>query len=349
MHCQNCVLFYDSKIDLNTHTDIVYPNKQFSYAFLKVPEDLSLIQHIKTSFLECPSDVVSKIPNHGSNIITQTNDLIYEVLDHANMPENNLDQNLHCQDMEVFSPNNSSDDFADNLLREESNLEEGINGEASQMQSWQFKDDMISNGPNNSMSSSDCVSQTHGNPETTVPLLDGTKTSDNCMHDGQECNQQKHNSSGFKGDDIHYQSVLSSLLKSSHQLILGGYRNGNRESSFISWKDRKMCCQFPQTASPQKLLKKVLFEVARMHENFRIESAIQNDKKDDLSRPEADEVDRNHVLSERKRREKINERFTILESLVPSGGKVPKSLIFRLVALLKHVFERRFIAFLIAG
>ncbi|KAI3453719.1 hypothetical protein Pfo_010382 [Paulownia fortunei] len=299
-----------------------------------VSEDLNLIQHIKTSFLESPSAIVSKIPNHGSNDSTNNNGIICEVLDHANMPEKNLDQLLDSRDMDVCSPNNGSDDFADNLLREESNFVDDIDGEASQMQSWQFKDDAISTGLNHSMSSSDCVSQTHGNPETIVPCLDGKKATDNCTHDNQECNQQKHNSSGVQGDDIHYQSVLSSLLKSSHQLILGPYfRNGNRESSFLSWKDRLLCCQSPQTVTPQRLLKKVLFEVARMHENFRIESGKQNGKKDDLSKPEVDEVDRNHVLSERKRREKMNERFMILGSLVPSGGKVDK------VSILDHTIE----------
>ncbi|KAH6777577.1 hypothetical protein C2S51_008889 [Perilla frutescens var. frutescens] len=281
-----------------------------------VAEDRNLIQHIKTSFLESSSDTVIN-PNH---------DLVYQVLDHANDPENNLD------DVEVCSPDTSSDDFADNVLIEGSSLADGADGEASQLQNWQFKDDAISNGLNNSTSSSDCVSQTQGNPVTVVQQLDGKKTSDNCMPVNQECNQQK-SPPGFNGSDVHYQSVLSSLLKSSHQLMLGPNRNGKQESSFISWKDRKLSSRLPQILSPQRLLKKVLFEVARMHENARIESAKQKDKCDDHSGQEADEVDRNHVLSERKRREKISERFSILVSLVPSGGKVDK------VSILDHTIE----------
>ncbi|KAI3468727.1 hypothetical protein Pfo_025390 [Paulownia fortunei] len=295
-----------------------------------VPEDLNLIQHIKTSFLESPSVTVSKIPNHVSNNITN-NDLTCEVLDHANinMPEDGLDQLLDCPDMDISSPNNCSNDFPDNLLREESNLLEGVDGEASQMQSWPFMDDAISNCLNNSTNSSDCISQTQGDPEMIVQLSDGKKETNSCMHDTQECNQQ--NTSGFQGNDIHYQSVLSNLLKSSHQLILGPYfRNGSRQSSFVSWrKDGLLGAQVPQSGTPQKLLKKVLFEVAKMHENCRLESGKQNGN----SRPEVDETDRNHVLSERKRREKINERFMILGSLVPSGGKVDK------VSILDHTIE----------
>ncbi|XP_011072770.1 transcription factor EGL1-like [Sesamum indicum] len=294
-----------------------------------VSEDLNLIQHIKTSFLGSPSAVVPKIPDDGSNGTSDNND-ICEVLDHANVPEDNLDQLLDCQEMDVCSPDNSSDDFPENLLRDESHLVDGVDGEAPPMQNRQFKNDSMSN---NSMNSSDCVSQTYGNPETSIRPSDG-KAADSHTHGLQKFNQQKNDSSGFQGNDIHYQVVLSSLLKSSHQLVLGPYcRNRNRESSFLNWKDRLVSSRVPQTATPQRLLKKVLFEVARMHENCRLESGKQNSKKDDVSRPDADEIDRNHVLSERKRREKLNERFMILGSLVPSGGKVDK------VSILDHTIE----------
>ncbi|KAL0408202.1 UNVERIFIED_CONTAM: Transcription factor GLABRA 3 [Sesamum radiatum] len=292
-----------------------------------VSEDLNLIQHIKTSFLESPSAVVSKIPDDGPNGAPDNNDIICEVLDHANVP----DQLLDSQEMDVCSPDNSSDDFPENVLREESHLADGVDGEAHPTQNGQFKNDSTSN---NSMNSSDCVSQTYGNPETSVRPSDGKKAADSHTHGLQKCNQQKNNSSGFQGDDIHYQVVLSSLLKSSHQLVLGPYcRNRNRESSFVNWKDRPVSSRTPHTATPQRLLKKVLFEVARMHENCRLESGKQHGKKDDLSKPDADEIDRNHVLSERKRREKLNERFMILGSLVPSGGKVDK------VSILDHTIE----------
>nr|AHJ80985.1 basic helix-loop-helix transcription factor [Erythranthe lewisii] len=286
-----------------------------------VPEDRNLIHHIKTTFLEGPSANISDTPANN-------NDLICEVLDHAT---------TDCGDIEVCSPESSSGDFADNLLREESNLVEDIDKEASQMLSWQFKDEANSNnGPNNSTSSSDCVSQTRENHPTAVPFSDGKKATrddnDNSVHENQ-CNQ--YNDNDNNNNNIHYQSVLSSLLKSSHQLMLGPHvRNGNRESSFLSW-DRLSCCK-PHTITvgpPQRLLKKVLFEVGKMHENYRIESGKKDDKKEDISKPEVDEVDRNHVLSERKRREKINERFMILGSLVPSGGKVDK------VSILDHTIE----------
>lgn len=282
---------------------------------------MNLIHHIKTSFLGISSSaIVSNTAKHGSNDTTNNNDLICEVLDHAIVPHiNNIDQPLDCQEVEAYSPESGSGDFADNLLREESNLIDDIDREAAEIQSWHFKDDANSNGLNNSMSSSDCVSQTREYPGTVVPFLDEKKENDNFVHENQECNQQKQ-------DNIHYQSVLSSLLKGSHQFILGPHvGNGNRESSFRIWDRISSGQTLPKVATPQRLLKKVLLDVARLHKSYRIESGKEGGKKDDLPRPpEVDDVDRNHVLSERKRREKMNERFMILGKLVPSGGKVPK-------------------------
>ncbi|KAL6501714.1 endoglucanase 3 [Orobanche gracilis] len=285
-----------------------------------VPEDLNLIHHIKTSFLECPSTTISHnpiyyVPNSIDNN-NNTNDLTCQVLDCDNIPEDDLDQLLDCPNIDIISPNNSSNDFADNLLRDESNF---VEGDPSQIQSWPFMDDAVSNCLNNSGNSSDCVSQTYEDPETTIiPVLEGDKVTDCGLHGN---------------DDFHYQSVLSNILKSSQDLILGPYfRNGGRRSSFGGWrKDGLLGNKVPQSGgNSQKLLKKVLFQVAIMHENYRLES---NKRSNVDPRPEGEENDRNHVLSERKRREKINERFAILGSLVPSGGKVDK------VSVLDHTIQ----------
>nr|WOV89691.1 MYC8 [Pogostemon cablin] len=248
--------------------------------------------------------------------------MICEVLD-ANMHENGLDHLLDSPNMDLSSPTNYSDDFVDNVLIEESNLVQDVDVEASQIRSYPLMDDAISNCLNNSMNSSDCVSQSQEEPETVIPCTD---VKNGNTH---ECNQQK--TSGLQGDDIHYHSVLSNLLKSSHQLILGPYMGRvGRESSFVCWKrDGQSVSRSCSNRASQNLLKKLLFEVPRMHELSRVQSG----KKNVNSKPVVDEVDKNHVLSERKRREKINERFTILGSLVPSGAKVDK------VSILDHTIE----------
>ncbi|EPS65511.1 hypothetical protein M569_09266, partial [Genlisea aurea] len=135
--------------------------------------------------------------------------------------------------------------------------------------------------------------------------------------------------------DTHYQTVLSNLLKSSHQFVLGPYfKNRNRESSFTRWAPDGFvggASRVHRNVQPsQSLLKKVLTEVPRLCLTCGSETV----KESCNSRPvAADENDRNHVLSERKRREKINERLLILGSLIPSGGKVDK------VSILDYTIE----------
>lgn len=299
-----------------------------------------MLEHIKSSFLGGPRTSVSRIPNPVSDNIAD-NDGTSEVRGYAGIPQDSLDRILDCPDRDACSPNNSSDDFADNMLREESNLVEGVDGEASQMQSWRLMDDAVSNCLNNS-TSSDCVSQTYGDQEAVVPTSDGKRETNSCMRDDQEFNQQNP-PSGLPGNENHYHMVLSNLLKSSHQFILGQYfTNGGRRSSFVSWRnDGLFRTRVSQSGTHQTLLKKVLFDVARMHESYRLESGKNNGK----SKPEAEEIDRNHVLSERKRREKINERFAILGSLVPSGGKVPKSLLLISTFLMNYILTIAWILF----
>lgn len=290
---------------------------------IKVSEDRNLIQHIKTNFLDNPNAVISKIPNYVSNNPRNDKDFMC-----ANPVKDILEADfsplIECENVQVSSPKSSSNGFESNQPGEESFMIEAINGEASQVQSWQFMDDEISNCIHNSMNSSDCISQTYANPKRMVPPLYDEKVNNNFLHDLHECNQKKLDSFDFKSDDVHYQNVLSTLLKSSHQLILGPHcRKNNMESSFVNWKkERSVVFQKPRCATSQRVLKKVLFEVTKMHGDLIPESSKENGKKESIWRPEADEIDRNHVMAERKRREKLHERFTLLGSLVPSSGKV---------------------------
>ncbi|XVF51480.1 hypothetical protein PTKIN_Ptkin04bG0188400 [Pterospermum kingtungense] len=291
-----------------------------------VLEDLGLIQHFKTSFLDTPQTVVSNKPIAAAVRTGNNKDLACpcpQTLDAKMSPF------LGCEQLEMASPDDSSDGFEPNQPAEDSFMIEGMNnnGGASQVQSWQLMDEEFSNGVHHSLNSSDCISQTfvdHGN--INVPLRQGDKTNDNGLHDVEECNQRKLTSLDLQSDDLHYQTVLSSLLKSSHQLILGpNIRNSNHQSSFISWKKIVLVkSQKSRDETPQKVLKKILFEVPQMHDKALLESPKDNGVKDAAWRPEADEICGNHVLSERRRREKLNERFMILKSLVPSISKADK-------------------------
>ncbi|GLT67853.1 hypothetical protein SLA2020_401310 [Shorea laevis] len=290
-----------------------------------VMEDLSLIQHVKTSFLDIPHQIVLNKYNFDVGSTANDNKLAHIALD-TQILDTRLSPLAGYEQLEMASTDASSDELEPNQPGEDSFMVEGINGAPSQVQSWHFMDEEFSNCVHHSLNSSDSISQTFADHGRFVFPPKADRDNENCLQEVQECNQTKLTSLDLRNDDLHYQSVLSSLLKTSHQLILGlHFQNCNKESSFISWKSGGLAnYQKPIDGKPQKILKKILFEVPRMHDLELLESPERNGVKDAAWRPEADEIDTNHVLSERKRREKLNDRFMILKSLVPSVSKVDK-------------------------
>lgn len=294
-----------------------------SLCFLQVSEDPSLIQHIRTSFLEIPYPIVAKSSTRSDKELACAA-FDPEILDTKLIPA------VGCEELEIASPNDSSD----NQPAEDSIMVEGLNGGASQVQSWQFMDDELSNCVHHSLNSSDCISQTIVDPVKVVraPKSNDENVNEPCLQDVQDWNRTKLTALDIRSDDLHYQSVLSCLFKTSHPLILGpNFQNCHQESSFVGWKNvGLMHSQKSKSGTPQKLLKKILFEVPRMHVGFLLSSPEDNSNKAGVWRPEADEIGASHVLSERKRREKLNKRFMILKSIVPSISKVVK-ILFQIV------------------
>ncbi|KAH1106220.1 hypothetical protein J1N35_009988 [Gossypium stocksii] len=302
-----------------------------------VLEDLSLIQRVKTLFLDDPQPIVS---NRSIQVDGMNNDLACPALDPL-IFATKLSPILGCEQLEMVSPDDSPDGLEPQQSREDSLLVEGINGGASQVQSWQFMDEEFSNCVHHSLNSSDCISQTIADHRKVVPLCRGEN--DNGLQDVEECNQTKLTSFDRQNDDWHFHDVLSALFKSSHPLILGPqFQNSNKESSFIRWQKNGLAKpQKERDETPQKLLKKILFLVPHMHDRGLIESPETNAVRDAAWRPAADEICGNHTLSERKRREKINKRLMILKSLVPANNKADKVSILDVTIEYLQALERR--------
>ncbi|TYI15842.1 hypothetical protein ES332_A08G214100v1 [Gossypium tomentosum] len=302
-----------------------------------VLEDLSLIQRVKTLFLDDPQPNVF---NRSIQVDGMNNDLTCPALDPLILATK-LSPILGCEQLETVSPDDSPDGLEPKQSREDSLLIEGINGGVSQVQSWQFMDEEFSNCVHHSLNSSDCISQTIADHRKAVPLCQGKN--DNGLQDVEECNQTKLTSFDCQNDDRHFHEVLSALFKSSHPLILGPqFRNSNKESSFIRWQKNGLVKPKKETdETPQKLPKKILFSVPHMHDRGLIESPETNAVRDAAWRPEADEICGNHVLSEWKRREKINERLMILKSLVPANNKADKVSILDVTIEYVQALERR--------
>ncbi|GMH28871.1 hypothetical protein Nepgr_030714 [Nepenthes gracilis] len=269
-----------------------------------VAEDLSLIHHVKTFFFEVPQD-------HFSNEIIDTmlTSLIQEGLD---------------------SPSDGSNGFRPLII-------EDINGESARAQSWQLIDDELSNCVLTSLTSSDCISQTALNPENVV----FTENAENAI-ELQDQNREKMEAE-IKGDDFHYHSVLSSLFKTSHQSILRqSFGNFSKESSFVCWKKGpKRAIEKHRYETQQKMLKKLLYQVPRMHTHHcLLETEEKTTQKDVLRRSEADGTNMNIVLS-RRRRETVNERFLALKTLIPSISKADRvSILDDTISYLKELEKR---------
>ncbi|OIW09872.1 hypothetical protein TanjilG_24527 [Lupinus angustifolius] len=299
-----CFPFMDGVIELGT-TDLVQ-------------EDLSLIQRIRTSFLNILEFNAPKRDGATLNMINEE-----EVAD-KNAYNAKSTAEVGNEIINITSPN-TSDALQGNQPADETLIVEMVNGGNPRVQSWQVSDDELSNCIHNAMNSSDCISQTFASPEKIASVANGENCNDHCAINLQKFNNPEMTLVDPQRDDWHYQSVLSTLLKSSDQLTMGThFQNFHQVSSFVSWKKAGPTdCQRPRARNSKSLLKKVLFEVPRMHLEGLLESQEENDYKEGM-RPEVDGNGMNHVLSERRRRAKLNERFLTLRSMVPSTSKDDK-------------------------
>lgn len=289
--------------------------------FLKIREDSGFIQHVKSSYLEISHPTASK--NNPSVGNTRNNKIFACV----GLDQDLLNTKLICvKDLDMVSPDNISNGWEPIHIDDDSFMVEGRNGgAASRIESWKFVDEELSNCVLDSMDSSDCISQNLLNQENVVSC---TKFN-HPLRDLQEFNQTKMTSLEPQSDELHYQGVLSVLLKSSHQLVLrSNHRNCHQESSFVNWTKGGFEKSIkPRNGFAQEMLKKVLFEGPKMHIGCMVELPEDDANKDGVWRPEAEGIAMNHALSEKKRREKLSKRFSILRSLVPSVSKVSKTLL----------------------
>ncbi|KAJ6826014.1 transcription factor EGL1-like [Iris pallida] len=201
------------------------------------------------------------------------------------------------EELRICSPDNSSNEFCPNLHTDDSFRMEGLNG-APQIPGQQLMDDGISNClRGGSLNSSDCVSQSFVNPQT----LD------------------------LDRNEPHYQRTLAAILNSSKGLASATCTpRVSHASSFTSWGGGSTF-PMPLSSTPQKLLKKILVDADCTFGRRQTKPPEGNGNSNRVYKSEADDNGINHVLSERRRREKLNEKFVILKSLVPSISKVDKA------------------------
>jgi hypothetical protein len=133
-------------------------------------------------------------------------------------------------------------------------------------------------------------------------------------------------------ENAHYTETVLSILhgntrRQAAEPNIRSYLAVSHQSSFSAWHPTILGRTITERATPQRLLKSVLLSAAcsshcKPHDDPRCDNVGTVGLRREV------DFSGNHVLQERKRREKLNERFIILRSLVPFVTKVQSSELF---------------------
>lgn len=226
-----------------------------------------------------------------------------------------------CEGPKTDSPHDSSNECCPNQQPNDSFRIEGLNG-ASQIHNGQLMDDEFSNGFHGSLNSSDCISQSFVNPQGVLSFPMGERIKNHVLDSLQEGDYSKLFSLDLQGEKSHYTKTIVAILRNSKPLAsITCFPCGSHESSFVVWK-RSLNTPKPHSINSQRLVKKILVDTAWMHGGRPLKPQEESGLRSKVWKLEGDDANASHVLSERRRREKLNEKFLVLRSLVPSLSKV---------------------------
>ncbi|XP_020589896.1 transcription factor EGL1-like isoform X2 [Phalaenopsis equestris] len=333
-----------------------------------VLEDPGFVQRIVNSFWEF-QDPVSSEQSTSSPPFVRKEDTVCTNLDHGvdnsmlleNHPlitEN--DSHVFPVDVDSFAPNKQSRLMHNIVYELHSSICEKIacssEGRSNtcadhssikrQNEPWNvhirnLMDDEVKNDPHCSLNSGECLSWSFAQNILSSPR--GERIKGNIFDNLQEDNHAKVGSFSAEGDGFHYARTLSTILGNlKQQVSLPGipYENRFNKSSFKIWKRGSRVSKIFADI-PQRMLKSILIDSKRMNGDHLVKLQDENVAKNKTWKAEADDANSNHVLSERRRREKLNEKFLVLRSLVPSISKVDKtSILADTIEYLKEL-ERR--------
>ncbi|XP_045833506.1 basic helix-loop-helix protein A-like [Trifolium pratense] len=324
----------------------------------KIQEDLNFIKHVKSFFVDNHSmPPKPALSEHSTSNPTSSTDhipiIMYTV---ADPPMTNPNQD----DMDEDEEEEEEDDEEEDEVESGSDNEIGGRNrratsmtpivEPSELMQIEMPDDIRVGSPNDGSNNLDSdfhllAVSNQGNPSGQV---DSYKTMSTRRWGPIEDSVQvqppssvlHHPLEDLTQEDTHYSQTVSTILQNQSTRWINSpsinYITYSTQSSFTNWTNHNFHALPPDSNTSQWLLKYILFTVPFLHTKNHDETSPQtNDTSGGLNNdPSArlrgkggpqDELSANHVLAERRRREKLNERFIILRSLVPFVTKMDKA------------------------
>ncbi|WOL00717.1 basic helix-loop-helix protein A-like [Canna indica] len=150
----------------------------------------------------------------------------------------------------------------------------------------------------------------------------------------------------FSPEDAHYSETVSTIVRhnlkrwvdsTSYNSCLLHHYNSDKNSAFSKWSSKRSAdhqctlvsssSQGSSSSASQRLLKNILLNIRDIHFKFGDDAGgspekIEGDNKlmQKCGSATQEEVSANHVLAERRRREKLKERFMVLRSLMDKAS-----------------------------